>query len=472
MEDIFMEKKPVKIVTIGGGSSYTPELMEGFIKRYDELPIKEIWLVDVEEGKEKMEIVGAMAQRMWDASPYDVKVHLTLDRREALPGADFVTTQFRVGLLNARIKDERIPLSYGMLGQETNGAGGMFKAFRTIPVILSIVEDMKELCPDACLINFTNPSGMVTEAVMRYGKWDKVVGLCNVPVNAMLEEYKLIDEEKDDLIYKFAGLNHFHWHRVWNTKGEEVTQKLIDAMFENKNDESVPANIHDIPYFKDQIKTMGMIPCGYHRYYYREEEMLAHLIEEYNDPDLGTRAQQVKKTEAELFELYKDPNLNYKPEQLAKRGGAHYSDAACETISSIYNNKNTHIVLSTKNNGAVPDLPADCVVEVSAHVGRAGALAIAFGPLQPAERGWLQCMKNMELCVCEAAVTGDYGLALQAFALNPQVTSGLSAKHVLDELLIAHKRYLPQFADKIAELEAAGVTIKDPVARELTEQGL
>ena len=135
-----MEKKGVKIVTIGGGSSYTPELMEGFIKRYEELPIREIWLVDVEGGKEKLEIVGALAQRMWDASPYDVKVHLTMDRREALPGADFVTTQLRVGLLNARIKDERIPLSHGQLGQETNGAGGMMKALRTVPVVLEIVE--------------------------------------------------------------------------------------------------------------------------------------------------------------------------------------------------------------------------------------------------------------------------------------------------------------------------------------------
>ena len=215
-----MSKKPVKIVTIGGGSSYTPELMEGFIKRYDELPIKEIWLVDIEDGKEKLEIVGKMAQRMWDASPYDVKVHLTLDRREALKDADFVTTQFRVGLLNARIKDERIPFSYGMLGQETNGAGGMFKALRTIPVILSIVEDMKELCPDAWLVNFTNPSGMVTEAVMRFGKWDKVIGLCNVPVGAMLDEPKTIGKTLDQLTYKFAGLNHFHWHKVYDENGK------------------------------------------------------------------------------------------------------------------------------------------------------------------------------------------------------------------------------------------------------------
>ena len=188
-----MEKKPIKVVTIGGGSSYTPELMEGFIKRYDELPIREIWLVDIEDGKEKLEIVGAMAQRMWDATPYNVKVHLTLDRREALPGADFVTTQFRVGLLNARIKDERIPLSHGMQGQETNGAGGMFKAFRTIPVILDIVKDMKELCPDAWLINFTNPSGMITETIIKHGGWKKCIGLCNVPLGFLRREPGLID---------------------------------------------------------------------------------------------------------------------------------------------------------------------------------------------------------------------------------------------------------------------------------------
>ena len=464
-----MEKKPVKIVTIGGGSSYTPELMEGFIKRYDELPIREIWLVDIEDGKEKLEIVGKMAQRMWDASPYDVKVHLTLDRREALKDADFVTTQFRVGLLNARVKDERIPFSYGLLGQETNGAGGIFKAFRTIPVILSIVEDMKELCPNAWLVNFTNPSGMVTEAVMKYGKWDKVIGLCNVPVGAMMKEPETIDTTLDQLIYKFAGLNHFHWHKVFDIHGNEVTQKIIDAMYEGK-DGGIPANIHDIPFFKEQLDQMKMIPFGYHRYYYRQEEMLKHGLEEYNT--IGTRAQQVKQTEEELFELYKDPNLDHKPEQLAKRGGAHYSDAACETIASIYANKNTHIVVTTKNNGAVPDLPPEAAVEVSAFIGAAGARPIAFGPLQPAERGWLQCMKNMEWCVEEAAVTGDYGMALQAFILNPQIPSGETAKRVLDELLIAHKKYLPQFAEKIAELEAAGVTIKDDVARELTEKGL
>ena len=446
-----MEKKPVKIVTIGGGSSYTPELMEGFIKRYDELPIKEIWLVDIEAGKEKLEIVGAMAQRMWDASPYDVKVHLTLDRREALKDADFVTTQFRVGLLNARIKDERIPFSYGMLGQETNGAGGIFKAFRTIPVILSIVEDMKELCPNAWLVNFTNPSGMVTEAVMKYGKWDRVIGLCNVPVGAMMAEPETIGTTLDKLIYKFAGLNHFHWHRVFDLDGTDVTGKIIDAMYEGK-DSGIPANIHDIPFFKEQLKQMNLIPCGYHRYYYRQQEMLAHGLEEYNG--IGTRGQQVKQTEAELFELYKDPNLDYKPEQLTKRGGTYYSDAACELINSIYNDKRTTMVVSTQNKGALTDLPYDSVAEVSAIITAAGPMPISWGTLKPAARGMVQIMKAMEETTIEAAVTGDYGKALHAFTINPLVPSGQIAKTLLDEMLIAHKKHLPQFADKIAELEA------------------
>ncbi len=458
--------KGIKIATIGGGSSYTPELMEGFIKRYDELPVREIWLVDIEAGKEKLEIVGTMAQRMWDASPYDVKIHMTLDREEALKDADFVTTQFRVGLLNARVKDERIPAYYGMIGQETNGPGGMFKAFRTIPIILDIVEDMKRLCPNAWLINFANPSGMVTEAIVRYGKWDKVIGLCNVPVMATMIEPALIGKEPDELIYKFAGLNHFHWHKVADNHGNDVTMDIIDKMYEEDN--GLPKNIFDVPFYREQLEQMKMIPCGYHRYYYRQEEMLNHALEEYKT--IGTRAQQVKQTEAELFELYKDPELDHKPEQLQKRGGAYYSDAACETIASIYANKNTQIVVSTKNEGAVPDLPADCVVEVTAYVGGQGARNVAFGELPTAEKGWLQVMKAMELLTIEAAVTGDYNTALQAFTINPLVPSGDTAKRVMDELFIAHKAHLPNFKATIERLEKEGVEVQDEVARDLDRE--
>ncbi|HCE13043.1 MAG TPA: 6-phospho-beta-glucosidase, partial [Enterococcus sp.] len=391
---------------------------------------------------------------------------MTLDREEALKDADFVTTQFRVGLLNARVKDERIPAYYGMIGQETNGPGGMFKAFRTIPIILDIVEDMKRLCPNAWLINFANPSGMVTEAIVRYGKWDKVIGLCNVPVMATMIEPALIGKEPDELIYKFAGLNHFHWHKVADNHGNDVTMDIIDKMYEEDN--GLPKNIFDVPFYREQLEQMKMIPCGYHRYYYRQEEMLNHALEEYKT--IGTRAQQVKQTEAELFELYKDPELDHKPEQLQKRGGAYYSDAACETIASIYANKNTQIVVSTKNEGAVPDLPADCVVEVTAYVGGQGARNVAFGELPTAEKGWLQVMKAMELLTIEAAVTGDYNTALQAFTINPLVPSGETAKRVMDELFIAHKAHLPNFKATIERLEKEGVEVQDEVARDLDRE--
>ncbi|WP_379945755.1 6-phospho-beta-glucosidase [Enterococcus devriesei] len=456
-----MVRNALKLVTIGGGSSYTPELIEGYIKRKEELPIKEIWLVDIEEGKEKLEIVGNMAKRMIEAAGLDWEIHLTLDRQKALIDADFVSTQFRVGQLNARIKDERIPFSYGMLGQETNGAGGIFKAFRTVPIILEIVEDMKKLCPNAWLINFTNPSGMITEAIYTYGKWDKVIGLCNVPVNAMMKEPKLINTTLDKLTYKFAGIDHFHWHKVFDETGNEVTMKIIDAMY--SGDSGLPKNIFNVSFFKEQLENMKMIPCGYHRYYYREEEMLAHGLEEYKT--IGTRAEQVKRIEEELFDLYKDPELDYKPKQLAERGGAYYSDAACEAMASIYNDKRTHMVVSTVNKGSVPDLPTDHVVEVSAQLGAAGAIPMAFGAFETAERGWLQIMKNMELTTIKAAVTGDYGLALQAFTMNPMIKSGASAKKMLDEMLVANKEHLPQFNKKISEL--GNIQITDKVVQEL-----
>ena len=439
-----MAKQPVKIVTIGGGSSYTPELVEGFIKRFDTLPISEFWFVDVEEGREKLEIVGAMAKRMFEAAGKPTKVHLTLNRREALKDADFVTTQFRVGLLDAREKDERIPNSHGMMGQETNGAGGMFKALRTIPVILDIVEDMKELCPDAWLINFTNPAGMVTEAVLKNGKWDKIIGLCNVPIGQYKAAAKVLNTPEEELTFKFGGINHLHWHRVWDNNGKERTEEVIEALYNPDADHaSEVANIMGTPFLYEQVKNLKMLPCGYHRYYYLTEEMLKAQLVEFEEG--RTRAQVVKKVEAELFELYKDPNLDHKPEQLMLRGGAYYSDAACEIINSIYNDKGTMMVVSTRNNGALTDVPYDSAVEVSAYIGANGATPVNFGKLPSAQRGLLQVMKAMEELTIEAAVTGDYGTALQAFTLNPLVTSGETAKVLLDEMLEAHKEHLPLF---------------------------
>lgn len=461
-------RKPVKIVTIGGGSSYTPELMEGFIKRYDDLPIKEIWLVDIKEGAEKLDIITSMSQRMWDATPYSVKVYKTLNRREALVDADFVTTQFRVGLLNARIKDERIPSLHGILGQETNGAGGIFKAFRTIPVMKEIVDDMKELCPNAWLINFTNPSGIITETVIKQFGWKKCIGLCNVPTIAMNEEHKVINRDREELNYQFFGLNHFHWHRVTDKEGNDITGELINHI--NEKAGGTPANIYQAEFPLDLLHTMNLLPCGYHRYYYMEKEMLAHSIEEFKQG--GTRAEQMKQVEEDLFELYKDPSLTTKPEKLGKRGGAYYSDAACECISAIYNNKKLHMVVSTENKGAIPDLDASSIVEVSSLISADGAQPIAWGKTRSSEKGWLQIMKAMEECTIDAALSGDYGLALEAFTLNPLIENGEEAHKVLDELFIAHEKYLPQFKDVIKELKKKEIIFNDPIVEELMRKGL
>ncbi|RRD39381.1 6-phospho-beta-glucosidase [Leptotrichia sp. OH3620_COT-345] len=439
-----MKKKGVKIVTIGGGSSYTPELIDGFIKRIKELPVREIWLVDIEDGKEKLEIVGKLARRMIKAAGIDCKIHLTLDRRKAIKGADFVTTQFRVGLLDARIKDEKIPFENGLLGQETNGAGGMFKAFRTIPVILDIVKDIKELAPDAWLINFTNPAGMVTEAVLKYGKFDKVVGLCNVPVNLMMDCAKIYEKKVEDFFFQFAGLNHFVWYNVYDKKGNDITYDLMEKLQDEEN--IGVKNIVNFNFDYTQIKNLGMLPCPYHRYYYLQDEMLKQSLKDYKEK--GTRGEIVKKVEEELFELYKNADLHEKPKQLEQRGGAYYSDAACEIINGIYNNKGTVMAVNTKNKGAIEDLPYDSAVEISSYITSSGPKPLNFGKFPNAgQRGYIQIMKAMEELTVEAAVTGDYGTALQAFTTNPLVPGTEIARKVLNELLDAHEKYLPQFKE-------------------------
>ena len=456
-------KRKIKIVTIGGGSSYTPELMEGFINRRDKLDISELWLVDVESGRNKLEIVGAMAKRMVEAAGLDWQVHLTTDRREALKDADFVTTQFRVGQLEARIKDERIPAKYGLLGQETNGAGGIFKAFRTIPVILGIIKDMEELCPNAWLIDFTNPAGIVTEAAIKVGGWKRTIGLCNIPVGATKINHEAMgyDIHENVLFEKYAGLNHFHWHRVWDKDGTEVTDKLIDTLYNPESEyvkrkKAEVANIAGISYTYEQIKDLGLLPCPYHRYYYVERDLLEESLESFRNHT--TRAEVVKKTEDELFELYKDPALNYKPEQLTKRGGAYYSDAACEIISSIHNDSRTVMTVSTQNNGTITDLPYDCIVEVTSVITSHGAEPFNWGSFNPAARGQLQLMKAMEETVIAAAVSGDYGKALQAFTINPLIQSGTYTKDLLNEMLVAHRDHLPQFQHIIEKLIEQGVT--------------
>lgn len=432
----------IKIVTIGGGSSYTPELVEGFIKRYNELPVRELWLVDIEEGKEKLEIVSNLAKRMVEKAGVPIKIYTTLDRREALPGADFVTTQLRVGLLDARIKDERIPISHGFIGQETNGAGGMFKGLRTIPVILDINNDICELCPNAWMINFTNPSGMVTEAVLRYGKTKKVIGLCNVPIGMEMETAKLLGVDHSRVRIDFAGLNHMVFGLNVYLDGKAVTEEVINKIAAGEMG-NVVKNIINIEWASEFIKGLGVIPCPYHRYYFKQDEMLEKELEEFSKGE--TRAEVVKHLEADLFELYKDPSLDIKPPQLEERGGAYYSDAACRLISSIYNDKGDIQPVNTRNNGAIAGISADSAVEVSCIITKNGPKPMTVGELPVQVNGLIQQIKSFERMVVQAAVTGDYNTAMVAMTINPLVSSDKMAKVLLDELLEAHKEYLPKF---------------------------
>lgn len=436
------KKKGIKVVTIGGGSSYTPELIEGFIQRHEELPVSDIWLVDIEEGKEKLEIIGKLAERMIKKANVPITIHLTFDRREAMKDADFVTTQFRVGQLEARMKDERIPLKYDTIGQETNGPGGLFKGLRTIPVILDICSDMEELCPEAWLVNFTNPAGMVTEAVLRYSNIKKVVGLCNGPIGIEKNVAVLLDVPSDQLYVEFAGLNHMVFAKKVYLDGKDVTAKVMDEYVAQSGSSGLK-NIETIGWEPQFIKRLGMLPIGYLQYYYQTAEMLEKQKEALQSE--GTRAEVVKKVEKELFELYKDPSLTEKPKELEQRGGAYYSEAACNLINSIYNDKRDIQTVNTRNNGAVTDIDPDSAVEVNCVITSRGPIPLTTGPLPVPIKGLVQQIKSFERTAAEAAVTGDYATALLAMTINPLVSSDKAAKKMLDELLEAHKQYLPQF---------------------------
>lgn len=435
-------KKSLKIATIGGGSSYTPELIEGFINRYDELPISELWLVDVEEGREKLEIVGALAKRMVEKAGVPIQIHLTMDREEALKNADFVTTQFRVGRLEARMLDESIPLKYDVIGQETNGPGGLFKGLRTIPVILDICRDIERLCPDAWLVNFTNPAGMVTEAVLRYSNITKVVGLCNGPIGIEKGIAKELGVDTSRIYVEFAGLNHMVFAKNVYLDGKNVTPTVMEKMTKNEDGISLK-NIADVGWDPLFLNTLGMVPIGYLRYYYQTSIMLAE--QKAAVAKEGTRAEVVKRVETELFELYKNLDLAEKPKQLEQRGGAYYSEAACNLIHSIYNDKRDIQTVNTRNNGAVEGIDPDSAVEVNCVITSQGPIPLTTGPLPIAVNGLVQSIKSFERLAAEAAVTGDYNTALLAMTINPLVPSDAVAHQLLDELLEAHQAYLPQF---------------------------
>ncbi|PMJ99971.1 6-phospho-beta-glucosidase [Vibrio sp. 10N.261.55.A7] len=436
-----MSKDALKLAIIGGGSSYTPELVEGVLKRLEYLPVKEIHFVDVEAGKEKLDIIEALSKRMVAKVGASIEIKSGFDRREAIKGADFIMTQFRVGGLYARACDERIPLKYDVIGQETTGPGGFAKALRTIPVILDICRDIEELAPNAWMLNFTNPAGLVTEAIAKYSKV-KSIGLCNVPVSMEMMIAEMMDCEPKELQLEFSGLNHLVWvHKAW-LKGEDITDIVLQKVGDGANFSMT--NIFEEPWDPAFLEALGAIPCPYHRYFYQTDAMLAE--EKQSAEEQGTRAEQVMETEKALFELYKDENLAEKPKQLEERGGAYYSDASLNLVDAIYNNKNSIHVVNVQNNGAINTLPNDAVIECSAVVGSWGAKPLSVGDLSPKISGLLHQVKAYEQMAIEAAVHGDKEQALMALATNPLVPDITRAKAILNDILRENSDYLPQFS--------------------------
>lgn len=445
----------LKVVTIGGGSSYTPELLEGFIKRYHELPVSELWLVDVEGGKAKLDIIFDLCQRMIDNAGVPMKLYKTLDRREALKDADFVTTQLRVGQLPARELDERIPLSHGYLGQETNGAGGLFKGLRTIPVIFDIVKDVEELCPNAWVINFTNPAGMVTEAVYRHTGFKRFIGVCNIPIGMkMFIRDVLMLKDSDDLSIDLFGLNHMVFIKDVLVNGKSRFAELLDGVASGQLKASGVKNIFDLPFSEGLIRSLNLLPCSYLLYYFKQKEMLAIEMGEYYKG--GARAQVVQKVEKQLFELYKNPELKVKPKELEQRGGAYYSDAACEVINAIYNDKQAEHYVNIPHHGHIDNIPADWAVEMTCTLGRDGATPHPrITHFDDKVMGLIHTIKGFEIAASNAALSGEFNDVLLALNLSPLVHSDRDAELLAREMILAHEKWLPNFADCIAELKKA-----------------
>ncbi len=433
----------LKLVIIGGGSSYTPEIIEGIINRHESFPVSEIVLVDIEEGKEKVKIIYALSLRMVKAAKKPITISWTLDRKSALVNADFVSTQIRVGGLEAREKDERIPLSYGLIGQETNGAGGMSKALRTIPVLMELAKDVHNICPNAWIINFTNPAGIVTEALLKYSPHQKVIGVCNIPYNMRHSTAEILHVHPDDISIEFIGINHFIFGKKVFVKNIDRTQEVLDKLLDHDLDYS-PANIVSLGWSDTFINALKLLPNPYHQYYFQTKEVLKKDIQNYKKN--GTRAEVVRKLEKSLFTIYQNTSLQEKPKELEERGGAYYSDVACSLMDSIYNNKQDIQTVNTLNKGAIPDLPDNVVIETNCVITNNGPQTIPVGPLPDMIRGLILQMKTFENLVIRASLTGNYDDAYKALVVNPLVTDESLSKLVLDDLLNAHQDYLPQFS--------------------------
>lgn len=423
--------KEIRVAVIGSGSTYCPELVDGFIKAQESLKLKKISFMDIDEKKRT--IVGNLCVRMLARAGVECETVLTDDLDTALAGADFVVTQIRVGKLPARHLDETIPIKHDLIGQETTGIGGFFKALRTVPVMQTICERIRIICPEAWLINFTNPSGIIAEYVLNHTAV-KSMGLCNVPIN-MIDDTREICG--DDSVITYLGLNHLSWITSVAMNGENILPRMIAEGFSAK----VMENIIDDGFSMECLKAIEAIPSSYLQYYYGRGKKLEHLKHAEK-----SRAQECMEIEEQLLEMYADENLSVKPALLDKRGGHKYSLAAVSLIDAIANDTGAVNVVNIKNNGALPFMAVDDVVEIAAAIGKDGAIPVKIDQQQNRHiTGLMRVVKAYEKYAVKAALSGKDSDAMNALLLHPLVGDWDAAHACYQEMKLAHKQYLPQF---------------------------
>ena len=399
----------MKIAVIGGGSTYTPELIDGILQRHERLPVTEIHLIDIDLSR--LTIIAAFAKRMIKASGRDISLEFSTDIREGIRNSTFVVSQFRVGSQKARHRDEMLGRKYGLVGQETVGVGGFAKALRTIPVALSIAQIIQEEAPEAMLLNFTNPAGLITQALKCHAPAVKSIGLCNVPWNTRIEIAGALDVSSSAIEFDYVGLNHLSWIRGVKVDGVDRSAEAIAAfrgLTINK------ANPGDSPaWLQSTVDYLQAIPNYYLLYYYEEKAWIDY---QRNNP---TRASEVMKIEEVLLEKFSDESLVTKPEELMERGGAYYSDSAAELMADIHNDAETVHIVNTLNNGAIEGFPDDAVMEIPAIITKSGAQAIKASSMRPDIDALVRSVKDFEMLTIDAAVTGNEQSALLALLANP-----------------------------------------------------
>ncbi|MCY0897478.1 MAG: 6-phospho-beta-glucosidase [Firmicutes bacterium] len=428
----------LNLVVIGGGSSYTPELIAGILRYANQIPVERLVLVDVPRGGERLKIIRQFVERMISRQGLTIRVDTTYHREEALRGADAVFSQIRVGGMTARARDERIPLKYGVIGQETVGPGGFANALRTIPVALAIAHDIERLCPGAWLLNFTNPSGMVTEAITRYSSV-RTVGLCNVPYNIQrtIAEELRVDAER--IYLEMYGLNHLSFVRSVYLDEQDITPVILSYL---AKEGATGANTPHMPFSGRLFEALGLIPNDYLRYYWLRREMLRRQQEDL-EAGQGTRAIQVMGLEADLYRRYQDPNLDALPPELQQRGGAYYSEVAVQVMMGLMGQGVRRMVVNVPNGTAIEGLSPGAVVEVSCRIDARGPHPVSIGPMDPLVRGLVQAVKAYEELTIEAAVHQDRGTALKALLANPLVPGVDIAEKLLDDILTENQSELP-----------------------------